>query len=369
MQGYSMQSWMSARGTGPEVVEFIQDAANWLEIAELTDAAFVIQVSELTLPGGASPQPLSLTIETAPTVDSALFRAVAPALVFDGTNVKASATPYLLKSVRTPSTVPLAALLRWRVDVPGASGPWAINFRIQMVAGKSRFFAPTDLTGCRFWGRSDMGITKAVGGGVETWADQSGNGNHATQLDSLRQPSVSYNQINGWPAITFDGTNDVLATAAFSIATYTVLMVTTGQDATNGYFFTRSTPPGESDTLYGTTGSTIYCTRAGSTSAKNLSASWGQYGASTAKLLTVLMDGTHAGHKLRINGSEQSLTTVTGGDPGVVSTSDPFTIAARGDAVLSSKIKVAEVICYDRALAEDELVIVEEYLRRRYGLY
>ena len=45
---------------------------------------------------------------------------------------------------------------------------------------------------------------------VSTWADTSGNGNNATQISASNQPTFNTNVLNGFPAITFDGSNDYL---------------------------------------------------------------------------------------------------------------------------------------------------------------
>ena len=45
---------------------------------------------------------------------------------------------------------------------------------------------------------------------VSTWADTSGNGNNATQISATNQPIYNTNTLNGFPAITFDGSNDYL---------------------------------------------------------------------------------------------------------------------------------------------------------------
>ncbi len=55
-----------------------------------------------------------------------------------------------------------------------------------------------------------------VGGGsgfVKTWYDQSGNGRDATQTTAQSQPSIALSAVNSKPALTFDGSNDVLTTA------------------------------------------------------------------------------------------------------------------------------------------------------------
>jgi hypothetical protein len=67
------------------------------------------------------------------------------------------------------------------------------------------------------WLRADLGITLNVGN-VSAWADQSGNALDMAQATAANQPLYVASWKNGKPALTFDGTNDVLsrATAFFT---------------------------------------------------------------------------------------------------------------------------------------------------------
>ncbi len=65
--------------------------------------------------------------------------------------------------------------------------------------------APTEISGCALWLRSDVGVQTTEFGAVTNWVDQSGNGRHASQTDPNRQPVYSASAFNGQPAVTFDG--------------------------------------------------------------------------------------------------------------------------------------------------------------------
>lgn len=67
------------------------------------------------------------------------------------------------------------------------------------------------------WLRADLGVT-LNGATVSAWADQSGNGRHATQGTGAAQPAYTASSIGSKPALTFDGTDDFLACAATNIA-------------------------------------------------------------------------------------------------------------------------------------------------------
>ena len=227
---------------------------------------------------------------------------------------------------------------------------------------------PPRVAGCKVWARADLGVTAGSGNVVSAWADQSGNRNDLLQATAGRQPVWTPNALNGLPTLVFDGSNDVL-TAAFALGAYTVVLVTSNQAVgTNGYFWSRSTGGVEANTLFDSTNSTMYITRASTTSGWDLSAGWGQWTAAT-KVLIVTFDGTHAGHKLRINSVEQTLTTTFSGNPGSATTNDTFAVGGRADAAVAASIAVAEVAVYDRVLNGPQLAAIEEYARRRYKLY
>jgi len=62
------------------------------------------------------------------------------------------------------------------------------------------------------WLRADMGVT-ASGDKVSAWADQSGNGNHASQASADCQPAYVTNAYSSLPVVRFDGSNDYLSIA------------------------------------------------------------------------------------------------------------------------------------------------------------
>jgi len=62
------------------------------------------------------------------------------------------------------------------------------------------------LSGLKLWLEADAGVTES-GGLVTDWDDQSGNGNNAVQGDPAHQPTLVSSQINGKPAVYFNGTS------------------------------------------------------------------------------------------------------------------------------------------------------------------
>lgn len=76
--------------------------------------------------------------------------------------------------------------------------------------------APDEITTqtLHFWVRSDLGVSD-TGGAVDSWADQSGNGNNLTGSGAAR-PTIQSAALNGFDGIRFDGTDDVLTTGTIT---------------------------------------------------------------------------------------------------------------------------------------------------------
>jgi hypothetical protein len=82
----------------------------------------------------------------------------------------------------------------------------------------ARGFLPRDLGGLVLWLRSDLGITLNAGN-VSAWADQSGNGNNATQGTAAKQPAyvASDAGYGGRPTLSFASASAQLMTLAANL--------------------------------------------------------------------------------------------------------------------------------------------------------
>lgn len=78
--------------------------------------------------------------------------------------------------------------------------------------------APTGeipLAGLCLWLKADAGVTKDGGNYVSSWADYSGKGLTAYQLNSSKKPLWVTNAIKGKPTLRFDGADDSITTHDF----------------------------------------------------------------------------------------------------------------------------------------------------------
>ncbi len=85
-------------------------------------------------------------------------------------------------------------------------GLWAVAW---MVVSPALGWAqatpdPADST-LRLWLRADLGVTTDSLGGVQSWADQSGEGRDAIQPTESRRPTVSATGVGGRAALSFNG--------------------------------------------------------------------------------------------------------------------------------------------------------------------
>ena len=113
-------------------------------------------------------------------------------------------------------------------------------------------FTPISIPGGVVWLRADLGVTIATG--VSGWADQSGNGNNASQVTAGRQPTFSSNGgSNGTPCLKLVTASQqwmqITDSASVKPALQTVMVVGEFTTSSNVFqqFFTRSTSSAEDD--------------------------------------------------------------------------------------------------------------------------
>jgi hypothetical protein len=222
------------------------------------------------------------------------------------------------------------------------------------------FAGPASLSGLYLWTKSDVGVTGAP---VSNWADQSGGGRDWTAAGAARPTfNATDAQFNGLPSLGFVSPQCMVTTATLTYGAFTLFMAVRCLSA--GFLYNRTAGP---DYLFGTTGNTTSIVYPGGSSANNLSTNWAV--SATPRTIARVFDGTHAGDILRINGVTQTLSTVSGGDPGLTGVAGTAGLFASNTGTTSSTGTMAEVILYNRALTPTEYGNVESYLRARYGYY
>lgn len=239
-------------------------------------------------------------------------------------------------------------------------------------------FTPTDYPGLFLWLKADALVLSDTDP-VSSWTDSSGRDHHATQATGANQPLYRINQINGQPALDFDGTNDALATAAIdltnregvtlyvvaqtdSITTDQILLETTANYNSNagGILggFLDSTTGVYSSGLHngGGTGTWENWTEP-STNAAIITARANK-GVSRA-CVTNFVNGHNLGTYL---GDAKNITTSR------FLTNAIWNIGARAGTSLFFNGRIAEIIAYWQLHDPVRRVAVESYLAAKYGI-
>jgi hypothetical protein len=184
MQGFLLQPWTTVSCNGNSTAVFTQSETEWVDLGSYADAAFWIDVSQVTAPAGSSVQ---LTLQGAPTHDESYFAPLAASLTLGVTTA-----PTVVKSSLTSATGPFSRWVRWQLTLSNPQAlPWGATFRIWVVPYALSFgFIPTQVSGCVLWLRADLGIS-LNSSNVSAWADQSGSGNSVAQTTGATQPTYN----------------------------------------------------------------------------------------------------------------------------------------------------------------------------------
>jgi len=84
------------------------------------------------------------------------------------------------------------------------------------VESEDLFVPLDDPTNLAAWYSSDVGVSLS-GAEVTQWNDRSGNARHLTPAAATNRPTLQAGALNGLPAVLFDGGDDYLQTAAFTL--------------------------------------------------------------------------------------------------------------------------------------------------------
>lgn len=319
----------------------------------------------VTPPANNSSNYVTLALETAAVCDDAYFTPAAS--VNYGTALPfnlASTRPVVVRSTRAVSASALARYLRWTIT-PSTTGLWDLTFRIRAVATRSSAFVPTDISGCLLWLRGDLGIT-LNGANVSGWADQSGNGNNASQGTAVSQPPFATNAVNGLPAIQGDGSSRFMTTSAFSIGGSTSMFTAVQPLATTQAGYARILEQDNASTYYlGTTvGGNAY-----KFIAANNTSPFGTAETGAVQLAPSIVSATYSQASgvgtIYYNGAN-AINYTFGSSP----SGNLALYLMRKDSAAASFWNgyLAEVVVYNRSLAAGELSRVHRYLGARYNV-
>ena len=247
--------------------------------------------------------------------------------------------------------------------------------------------SPLDVDSLFYWFAADVGVT-TNNNKVTQWNDLSGNGYHVTQADTSKAPTYSATGGPGSkPTMTFDGTNDFLASAAhfWGSDDLTVFVVMKHNNATlnqqESIIARLQTTTNERQwILYGRESALSYRNQfnwynTGTSTASELREAYTGTKSTTWKVAAIIKEA--ANNTLtswHYDGASQSISygSSTGNATVLDNANNYVSIGAvniRSTPVNFLLGSISEIIVFSRALTATERLAMENYLNRKYDLY
>ena len=227
--------------------------------------------------------------------------------------------------------------------------------------------------GMKLWLKADAGVVKDGSNRVSQWQDQSANGNNAAQSNSTLKPEWVNGGLNGLPVIRFNG--NVMHTAQQAVIgtnAFTWIYVLRQNDTT----VAEDEPDFQIHLWQGADSGTGGYTPAyfGGPVHSKLSAGWGSSTAAISMSNNIAASQIYVGistyngstHRFIVNG--EVIGTSAMSTSNFSSTNENVSIGAFRDDSWFAHADVAEIIVYERALSENELKAVQDYLGQKYSL-
>lgn len=226
-------------------------------------------------------------------------------------------------------------------------------------------FTPMSLPNLKLWVNTGSGVfqdnaftTPAAANDdpVGGWRDQSGNGNSLTQVDTAR-PLLKTNTLNGKSTILFDGTNDWMSAAPFTLS-----------NASTVYFVGKQVTWTENDWIWdGNTADVMELYTQTATPQVNMAAGGGlitstAFAADTFAIVTAVYDG--ASSLFQVNNE-----TAATGTMGSFTAGGFYLGIAGGAAAGPSNIQVAEILIYSVGHNAAQRTAVKTYLNNKYAIF
>ena len=234
------------------------------------------------------------------------------------------------------------------------------------------------LSGMQIWWEADVGNNCggacSDGSSQSTWADQSGNGNNGTLTPAVTIPCVASiyhtNQINGKPAVTFNGNTTAGSETCFSVGNSGAGL--NNKSATSMFLVAKYAGTSATGQTFACGGSGAFCWnyQAGANKYQHVDkAAVLSIGSGTAAFdsnwhqLNTTYDGTTLAFRIN-RASDGSVTNAQT----ISSNWLVLGINVGGGSFTTLNGQIAEFILYNRVLSGGEITTVETYLNGKYGL-
>jgi hypothetical protein len=239
------------------------------------------------------------------------------------------------------------------------------SMKTSMRARQNRDWTPDDMSGdITAWYKADS-LSGSDGDSIGSWSDSSANSNTVAQLTSARQPTLQIDELNGYPVLRFDGTNDILSDGDISdldVGTgdiWIAAVFKSTDDSGVQFMFEKGT------TSFGlmTSAAGVLQARLGGTTNIPLqnSGNWSRTG--FVLVTASRVSSTCTGF---VNGSAMDTTSTT--NTGSISNSDVLDIGATAVGGNPLTGDIAEILVGGATLTLKRRTKLEGYLAHKYGL-
>lgn len=273
-----------------------------------------------------------------------------------------------------------AASVHYQPRVFGAAGQQFYMDKLGVLDGTTSAWTlptgPRSIQGLKVWLEADTITGLSDGAAVSTWPDDSRYNHPGAQATGVSQPLYKTAQVNGLPAVKYDGSNDqidIANHAELKSAKFTAFYYVRTNDGSTGSG--AGAPPGSDDTLGVFTSTTswndgwgIRHLAAGTATLVFWINNWNNASLAqrtdftTATWHTVMVRYDLVNASLRIDGNQTDTAYTT-------AVTYPATAAmsvGAAQATYALPIDLAEFLFYDRELTTAEIAVVESYLTAKY---
>jgi len=228
-------------------------------------------------------------------------------------------------------------------------------------------FSPLDLSPL-VWVAPRLSVTES-GGNVSALPDLSGNSNDLIQLDGVKQPTYTSNNVdfNGVATVDFNGTSDYLINSSLStgLGTSTIFLVY----KVNSYVVSGDQVFGTENLndkrlFYGSGGFTSGVIRNGSGSSSLIVISGGGIPIGDVGILMLQFSGTILRLKVNNNATYENLTFGTNSTTNQISLGYSIALNSRW-----LNINFAEMIAVNSAIGSDDINLTMDYLNEIYAVW
>ncbi|MEO9806479.1 MAG: LamG-like jellyroll fold domain-containing protein [Reichenbachiella sp.] len=227
-------------------------------------------------------------------------------------------------------------------------------------------------TNLNLWLKANAGVTGTSS--VSAWADQSGQGNNAEQSTSSKRPSLTTDAFNFNPAITFDGTDDMLDVPynanlnGSNVTVFSVHRLNADDNTWRSPFTSRDDYPQRGYIIYVRQDTDQYDLWTGSDSGWDAFTQAILPGADV-QVLNVTLNNSPGDKNFYLDGNLESSGS---GELYTPNTARPYRVGAGSTETTSGQYfwfgDIAEQIVFNREINADERLRIDTYLAIKYGI-